>query len=129
MMSKQIFSENDVSLDELFPNSTDEFLEPFRDIQSPEIKHDMHLDFEIITRRSRDKISPILRLAKPEDASEIIKIYKELYDGNYPYKEMVDEEVVRSMINDPSVQWIIYQDPSHNIAGCVTFVLDYENKR
>ena len=71
----------------------------------------------------------MLRLAKPEDAKEITEIYKELYNGTYPYKEMEDIEEVKSMIQDPNIQWIIYQDPFYNIAGCITFVLDFENKR
>ncbi len=42
---------------------------------------------------------------------------------------MEDIDEVRRMIQDPNVQWIIYQDPFYNIAGCITFVLDFENKR
>lgn len=95
----------------------------------PDIDSGIHLNFEIDDRRHKNKINPILRLARPEDAKDIIEIYKELYNGTYPYKEMEDEAEVRKMIEDPSVQWIIYQDPSFTIAGCITFVLDFENKR
>ena len=42
---------------------------------------------------------------------------------------MEDEQEVRKMIEDPNVQWILYQDNSYNIAGCITFVLDFEYKR
>ena len=42
---------------------------------------------------------------------------------------MEDEAEVRKMIEDPNVQWVIYQDPKYNIAGCITFVLDFANKR
>ena len=129
MLSKQIFTEHVVSLNELFPNFTQQFLEPFKNIKSTELSHEMLLDFEITERTNRHKISPILRVAKPEDAKEITEIYKELYDGTYPYKEMEDVEEVRRLIQDPSVQWIIYQDPNYNIAGCITFVLDFDNKR
>ncbi|MHA2088381.1 MAG: GNAT family N-acetyltransferase [Promethearchaeota archaeon] len=131
MLSKQVYSEKTVSLDELFPNFSHEFLEPFKGIIGDEIKHehDLHLDFNIAGRKHHHKINPILRLARPEDAEEIIEIYKELYDGTYPYKEMEDVDEVRKMIEDPSVQWIVYQDPSFKIAGCITFVLDFENKR
>ncbi|KKM61265.1 hypothetical protein LCGC14_1533430 [marine sediment metagenome] len=89
----------------------------------------MHLNFEIAERKHQRKISPILRLANPNDAKEITEIYKELYDGTYPYKEMEDVEEVRKMILDPHVKWIIYQDPNYNIAGWFTFVLDFENRR
>ncbi|KKL68240.1 hypothetical protein LCGC14_2126950, partial [marine sediment metagenome] len=75
------------------------------------------------------KISPILRLAHPSDAKKITEIYKELYNGTYPYSEMVDVEEVQKMILDPHVKWIVYQDPQYNIAGCITFVLDFQNRR
>ncbi len=129
MLSKQVYSEKTVALEDLFPNFTHEFLEPFKEIVGDKIKLDLHLDFQIKGRKHAHKINPILRLARPEDAEKIIEIYKELYDGTYPYKEMEDVHEVRKMIEDPKVQWIIYQDPSENIAGCITFVLDFENKR
>ncbi len=90
----------------------------------------MYLDFELRDRvRKNKKISPMLRLAKLDDAKEITEIYKELYNGTYPYKEMEDIDEVRRMIQDPNVQCIIYQDPFYNFAGCITFILDFENKR
>ncbi|MFW9822045.1 MAG: DUF998 domain-containing protein [Candidatus Thorarchaeota archaeon] len=118
-----------MSLEELFPNFSHEFLEPFKDIINGRIEQDLHLDFHISGRKHRHKVSPILRLARPEDAEELVEIYKELYAGTYPYKEMEDINEVRKMIKDPAIEWMIYQDPSYNIAGCVTFVLDFKNKR
>ena len=98
-------------------------------LQVHQLKKEMHLNFEIKENIHPKKISPILRLAHPNDAKEITEIYKELYSGTYPYKEMEDIEEVRKMILDPNVQWIIYQDPQYHIAGCITFVLDFENRR
>jgi hypothetical protein len=89
----------------------------------------MHLTFEIVDREQTHKVSPILRVARPEDALEITKIYRELYNNTYPYKEMEDVEEVRKMIEDPAIEWIIFQDPSFTIAGCITFVLDFNNRR
>ena len=129
MLSKQIYSEKTVSLKELFPNFTHEFLEPFKGIVGDKFKHNLQLDFNIVGKKRSHKVSPILRLARPEDAEGIIEIYKELYDGTYPYKEMENIDEVRKKIEDPNIQWIIYQDPSFNIAGCITFVLDFDNKR
>jgi len=129
MLSKETVSIPGISLNELFCVSTDEFLRPFEDVIDPDIHKGMHLDFQIDDRAHINKINPILRLARPEDAKDIIEIYRELYDGTYPYKEMEDEQEVRKMIQDPTIQWIIYQDPSFNVAGCITFVLDFENKR
>ncbi|MFX1323990.1 MAG: hypothetical protein ACFE8N_03470 [Promethearchaeota archaeon] len=128
MLSKQFLSENTVSLNELFPISTQKLLEPFQSLIDAELKYELNLDFEIAERKCH-KISPILRLAMPEDAKEIISIYDELYDGTYPFSEMLDEEEVRKMIADPNISWIVYQDPYFTIAGCITFVLDFEHKR
>ena len=128
MISKHLYSNPTVSLEELFPNCTQALLEPFKKVMDTEFKDQMHLGFEIAEKKPH-KVSPILRLARPDDASEIIQIYKELYDGTYPYKEMEDEDEVRNMIKDPNVQWVLYQDPKYNIAGCITFVLDFTNRR
>ena len=122
------FSNPIVSLEELFPNCTQALLKPFKNVMDSELKEQVHFDFEIAEKKQH-KINPILRMARPEDAQEIIGIYKELYDGTYPYKEMEDEAEVRKMIEDPNVQWVIYQDPKYNTAGCITFVLDFTNKR
>ena len=129
MLSEQIFAENTVSLEELFPNFTHELLKPFEGLSSSQIKPEMHLNFEIAEKKHQSKISPILRLAHPNEARKITEIYKELYNGTYPYKEMEDVEEVRKMILDPHVKWIIYQDPDYHIAGCITFVLDFQNRR
>ncbi|KKM15141.1 hypothetical protein LCGC14_1699050 [marine sediment metagenome] len=129
MLSEQIFSENAVSLEQFFPNFTHEFLKPFENLTSSQVKNEMHLNFEIKENKHLKKISPILRLAHPSDAKQITEIYKELYNGTYPYKEMEDVEEVKKMILDPHVKWIIYQDPQYNIAGCITFVLDFQNRR
>ncbi len=129
MLSEETVSIPGISLNELFCVSTAEFLRPFEDVIDPDIHKDMYLDFQINDRTHTNKITPILRLARPEDAKEIVEIYKELYNGTYPYEEMEDEQEVRKMIQDPTIQWIIYQDPSFDVAGCITFVLDFENKR
>ena len=129
MLSEETVSIPGISLNELFCVSTDEFLRPFEDLIDPDIHKGMYLDFEICDRLHQHKISPLLRLARPEDAKDIVEIYKELYNGTYPYKEMEDEQEVRKMIQDPTIQWIIYQDPSFDITGCITFILDFENKR
>ncbi|MHA2475301.1 MAG: GNAT family N-acetyltransferase, partial [Promethearchaeota archaeon] len=129
MISDKTYTESTVSLQELFPSYAKQFLEPFENIVEPVFHKDMHLPFKIADRKHSHKVSPTLRLARPEDAHEIVEIYKELYKKTYPYKEMEDEQEVRRMIEDPSIQWIIYQDPSFKIAGCITFVLDFNNSR
>ncbi len=128
-LSEKVITDSVVSLNELFPNSTNQFIKPFEKVVNPDIHSGMCLDFQLCDREQKNKVSPILRLARPEDAEEIVEIYKELYNGTYPYKEMEDLNEVRKMIHNPSIQWIIYQDPSFNIAGCITFVFDFDNKR
>ena len=129
MLSEDVLSNSAVSLNELFPSYTNHFIKPFEKVVDPDFHNGMCLDFELCDRDSKEKVNPILRLARPEDAEGIVEIYKELYNGTYPYKEMEDVDEVRKMIKDPTIQWIIYQDPSYNLAGCITFVLDFENKR
>ena len=129
MLSKNVVEPSIVSVNDLFSRDTEQFLKPFESVVNPDIHKEMSLDFELGGRVHTHKISPILRLAEPEDAEEITGIYKELYNGTYPYKEMENVDEVRRMIIDPNIQWVIYQDPSYNMAGCITFVLDFENKR
>jgi len=129
MLSEELIEPSIITVNEVCPRNTEQFLKPFESIVNPDIHEGMSLDFELGGRTRTHKISPILRLARPEDAEEITEIYKDLYDGTYPYKEMEDVDEVTKMILDPKIQWIIYQDPSYNIAGCITFVLDFENKR
>lgn len=129
MLSEDVISNLTVSLKELFPSYTNHFIKPFEKVVDPDFHNGMCLDFELCDRDSKEKVNPILRLARPEDGEEIVEIYKELYNGTYPYKEMENTDEVRKMIKDPTIQWIIYQDPSYNLAGCITFVLDFDNKR
>jgi len=129
MLSEDVISNSAVSLNELFPSYTNHFIKPFEKVVDPDIHNGMCLDFELCDRDSKEKVNPILRLAKLEDAEGIVEIYKELYNGTYPYKEMENMDEIRKMIKDPNIQWIIYQDPSLTLAGCITFVLDFENKR
>jgi hypothetical protein len=118
-----------ISNDMLVCDSVDEFLEPFKSSIDIDLNCDMHLDFDIFHKSINKRISPILTLARPEDVKEIIKIYDELYLGNYPYREMLDVNEVREMINSPNYYFILFKDNIGSIAGCITFVLDFSNKR
>lgn len=128
-ISEQLISNSAISLNELSPNFLNRFVEPFEKTIKPDIQNGISLDFELYDREQKNKINPILRLATPDDVDVIVGIYKELYNGTYPYKEMEDVNKVRKMIQDPSIQWIIFQDRSFNIAGCITFVLDFNHKK
>ncbi|MFX0006973.1 MAG: hypothetical protein ACFFA7_06300 [Promethearchaeota archaeon] len=129
MISGELISNSVISLNELFPNFTNQFIIPFEKVVELDIHNGMHLNFKLCDRDQKNKVPPILRLANIEDAEEIVGIYKELYNCTYPYKEMEDINEVQKMIQNPSFKWIIYQDASFKIAGCITFVLDFNNRR
>lgn len=87
------------------------------------------IDFDIAGRVRKHKLSPIVRTANPSDAFEIVNIYKSVYKGTYPYKEMENVDSVKAMIQSKNHQWFVYMDNRKNIAGCITFVLDFPQKR
>jgi len=118
-----------VSFDELFSDSTDHFLQPFQKLVDPDIHNGMHLTFKLTEKIREQKISPILRLAKPEDAEEIVDIYLDIYKGTYPYKEMEDVEEVRRMIQSNKYEWLMFMDSEGTTVGCFTYQLDFEKKR
>jgi hypothetical protein len=128
-ISEEIVTSTVVSLEQLFPENTQQFLRPFEDIVSTDIHVGMRLDFEIEDRTKGDKKSPILRLARPEDAEDIVEIYQELYEGTYPYKEMEDVDEVRGMIESEACDWVVFKDVHDNTMGCFTFMLDFEDKK
>ncbi|MFX1393974.1 MAG: hypothetical protein ACFFAH_10405 [Promethearchaeota archaeon] len=108
---------------------TNKFFENFSSFDSKNVFSGESLDFELKDRIHNKKIPPILELAKQKDAKEIVKIYRNLYYGTYPYREMEDELEVKKMIKNPSIQWIIFKAPSRRIVGCITFILDFFNKK
>lgn len=112
-----------------FYDSSNQLLDSHKDISVDDILAGGSLDFQILERRKTRKIPPIISLARPQDAKEVVKIYQELYDGTYPYKEMLNIEEVKKMIQDSNSEWILFRDPLGDIAGCITFMLDFHNKR
>ena len=83
-----------------------------------------------LNRKSRaQKINPILQLARPQEAEVITSLFKEAYNGTYPYKEFEDVDEMRKMLEEGNVNFILFKDKSGDIFGCLKFVLDFENKR
>jgi hypothetical protein len=66
-----------------------------------------------------------------EDAIMIVKIYEEIYQGTYPFKEMLDPEWIHAKFADPNFIWGIFEiepEPGHSeIVGCFTIVIDFVN--
>ena len=112
-----------------FYNSSNQLLDYYEDISVNDLLEGKSLNLQILGRKKTRKIPPIITLAKSKDAKEVVNIYKELYNGTYPYKEMLNEQEVKKMIQDSDSEWILFKDPLGNIAGCITFVLDLRNKR
>jgi len=126
---EQVATMQYISSNELFCNYIDEFLEPFEYLIKTDIHRGMVLNFDIYHKSTIKKLSPILILARPRDAKKITEIYKELYNGTYPYKEMEHEKSVRKMIDNLNYRWVLFKDRFNNVAGCITFALDFKNKR
>ncbi len=128
MISEELTTDLVISIDDTFPNSTSQFLKPFENLEILSINEGMHLNFEIEHKVKIRKKSPILKLAQPKDAVEIVEIYKELYNGTYPYKEMEDVQEVQKMIKSPNCDWVVFKDIHDDTMGCFTFILDFEDR-
>jgi len=83
-------------------------------------------NFEAST--SKGKIIPSLRYATEKDAEEITKVFKEVYDNTYPYKQMENISDIQSMIRSPNNYWIIFTIKPDIVVGCQGVRLDFENK-
>ena len=129
MLSDELAISAIIEGSQLLLGTTNQFLKPFEDILESDFKNGMRLNFKLSNRKFIKKIIPILYFANQDDAKEIVQIYKELYNGTYPYKEMEDEEEVRKMIISSNYEWILFKDPNGNIAGCITFALNFNNKK
>lgn len=88
---------------------------------------DLHKGISFHSKSGR-KIKPSIQLAKPSEAKEITQIFKEVYRGSYPYKELEDEIEVQKMIRDPDFHWIVFKINADEIIGCTAFHVDIENK-
>ena len=129
MLSKEVVTNPVVTINNSFPDCTNQFLEPFLDRMGTNLHTGMELNFEIDNRKSVRKICPILKLANPDDAPDITELYRELYEGTYPYKEMEDVEEVSAMIENPNYRWILFKDLDDKTVGSFTFALDFKNKK
>jgi len=126
MLSSEVFTEQPVVLySDMFCVNINTFLQSFKDIQAT---NGTQINFRIHERKKRNKLNPIVKFATQEDADEIINIYKDIYEGTYPYKEMEDKEEVCKMINSPNVEWLVFKTPDDETIGCFTFILNFDDK-
>ncbi len=126
MIRNELISSISFPIEQTFPDTINEFLDNFEIRIDSDICNGAELEFKL--KKNSRKIPPILKLALPEDAEDIVDIYRENYDGMYPYKEMEDIEEVRKMLEDPNVEWILFKNREDETIGCFTFVLDFSKK-
>ncbi len=107
----------------------DEFLELYKENISPDFQNILKLNFQIKIGKPSQKINPIIHLAKPEDSKEIIQIFRDIYKGTYPYKQMEEDQGVKKMIIDPNYQWFLFKINSIETVGCFGAHLELEKKR
>ncbi len=70
------------------------------------------------------KVIPTVQLAKPEEAQSISKIFKQVYQDTYPYKEMENIQEIRKMIEDPDYNWILFKINGNEVIGCIGLQFD-----
>jgi hypothetical protein len=127
MITQELLTYPVIPKEYLFPKTIEEFLDAFEGILDLDIDKGMELNF-IIEGRNNDKISPILRLAKPQDAHEIATICKEVYKNSYPYKQIEDPSHIKKMIKRPEHHFILFMVDEY-IAGCFRCEIDFEIKK
>lgn len=129
MITQELLSYPIIPYAKLFSTSINAFLELFEGVlDCATIEEGMTLDFDIDTRINNSKLSPILRLAKPDDAHYISAICREVYQGTYPYREIMDEKHVRAMIKSPKHYFILFLIGGE-VIGCFRCALEFDQKK
>jgi len=106
-----------------------EFLKVYEEDIGPDFQKILSLDFNLKIKKSSQKINPIIQLAKLEEAKEIAQIFREIYKGTYPYKQMEDVQEIKKMINDPNYKWFLFKKKSNEIVGCFGARMEFEKKK
>lgn len=109
--------------------TVNDLLEGFNESRPVDFQQILDLDFELNINHDNLKISPVIKLANSEDAKEISKIFKEVYKGTYPYKQMEDLKEVENMIKSPNFHWFLFKMSSNHTIGCFGVHLEIEKKR
>lgn len=76
MITQEILTWPIIPRENLYPKSIEAFLDAFEGILDLDIETGMELDFLIEGREASTKISPVLKLARPEDAKDLADICK-----------------------------------------------------
>ena len=71
-----------------------------------------------------------MRDLKEEDAEELTKIFKAVYNGQYPLKEYEDPEWVKKRVDDPNFYWkVCAQKDDDKAVGCGVMILNPQDGR
>ena len=127
MITQELLAYPVIPKEYLFPRSIEEFLDAFEGILDLDIEKGIELNF-VIEGRGNEKISPVLRLAKPRDAKEISQICKEVYAESYPYKQIEDPSFVKKMIKSPKHHFILFMVGEY-VAGCFRCEIEDKTKK
>ncbi|MHA1672265.1 MAG: hypothetical protein ACTSYI_01430 [Promethearchaeota archaeon] len=86
------------------------------------------------SQRKSNKIKvKTMRPSTLEDARAIVNIYETVYEGQYPYAEMLDEQWIFASFSDPSYFWGVFRIVEDipeigTIIGSFTMVSDFYTK-
>ena len=83
--------------------------------------------------RQRDYRVKIIEPRTIEHAKIVVSIYQEIYNGTYPYLEMLDPYYIKDSFSDPNCYWGIFRiDEGSSEAGtnvgCFTIIYDFESR-
>jgi len=114
--------------------SIDQFLNLYHEIERVDLdkilRLDFDLDYSVLERYvNSERICPLIEIAKPEEAEEISQIFREVYQGTYPYKKMEYTESIAEMIKDPNYYWFLFKLNTGKIVGAFGAHLEFKEKR
>jgi len=104
----------------------------FNDLLASNAKYkdlDIRKGISFPKKSGKHKYIPFSKLAQPGDEKEIVEIFKEIYLGEYPFREFEDESEVLKMIEDPYFLWVVFRNGSGAIIGCIALEIELESKR
>ncbi len=83
--------------------------------------------------RHRDYRVKIIEPRTMEHAKIIVSMYEEIYQGTYPYLEMLDPDYVRKSFDDPNNYWGIFRidegsPEAGTDVGCFTIANDFKTR-
>ena len=83
--------------------------------------------------RHRDYRVKMIKPATMKHAKIIVSIYEQIYQGTYPYLEMLDPNYVKESFSDPNHYWGIFRiaessPEAGTDVGCFTIVNDFKTR-